>query len=154
MEAVSSDDWPMEQPADGGVRRLAPPPRSFPLAAAAIAIAAGVSAAFWILALRAVDKLHASGGRETAAQTTVSVIAGIVTLLLIPGVHAAILSRRAGRLADSGEIVAARHVAARARERAQRTLGAALAAVALLGVTLFLLTNNAVVIETFFSWAA
>jgi len=82
MEAVSSEDWPVEQAAGGGVRRLAPPPQSLALAVAAVVIAAGVSAAFWVLGLRAVDKHHTTGGWESGARITISAIAGIVTLLL------------------------------------------------------------------------
>ena len=43
-------------------------------------------------------------------------------------------------------------MAARAREKAHRTLGYALAALIVLGLTLFLLTNDAAIIETFLSW--
>ena len=53
---------------------------------------------------------------------------------------------------SSGDIVGARHVAARARENALRTLGFAGSAVVVLGVVMFLLTNNAAFVETFLSW--
>ena len=52
----------------------------------------------------------------------------------------------------AGTSSTARHVAARAREKAYRTLGYSLAALVVLGLVGFLLTNNAAFVETFLSW--
>ena len=63
-----------------------------------------------------------------------------------------VLASRARALQAGGEIVASGSLAARAREKAHRTLGYALASLIVLALTLFLLTNDAAIIETFFSW--
>ena len=82
----------------------------------------------------------------------VSVFATATTLVLIPGIHSVVLASRARALQAGGEIVASRRLAARAREKAHRTLGYALASLIVLALTLFLLTNDAAIIETFLSW--
>jgi polar amino acid transport system permease protein len=142
----------VDRAADGGVRRLAPPPRSLPLAATALAVALVVAAAFWILPLHDARALKTTDAWKTGTTIGVAVLAAIATLLVVPGIRAVLLARRARGLEAGGDIVGARHVAAHAREVAQRTLGAALASLVLLAVTLFLLTNDAAVVETFLSW--
>jgi polar amino acid transport system permease protein len=136
----------------GGVWRRPPPPRSRLLSAFSVVVVAAVSIAFWIYPLDAVRGLDTPSGWRTGATVAIVVLAALASLLVIPGIHAITLSFRARRLEASGDIVAARHVAARARERAQRTLGFALAALVVLGLIMFLLTNNAAFVETFLSW--
>ena len=149
----SSPDIGMPATAErGGVRRLAPPPRSLPLSAIAVAVVAAVSLGFWLRGLSAVDALETSDGYRLAATIVVSAFAAATTLVLIPGVHSVVLSSRARALNAGGDVVAARRMAARAREKAHRTLGYALAALVVLGLSLFLLTNDAAIIETFLSW--
>ena len=122
------------------------------LSAFAVLVVVVVAAAFWIYPLEAVRGLETPSGWRTGATIAVMVFAALATLLLIPGLHAVALSLRAQRLQGSGDIVGARHVAARARENALRTLGFAGSAVVVLGVVMFLLTNNAAFVETFLSW--
>ena len=142
-----------ERPAEtGGVRRLAPPPRSLFLATAAVAVVGSVSLAYWIFPLRTVRGLETSHDMRFGATIGVVVLAAFSTLLLIPGVHAVVLSLRSRALVARGDIVPARHLAARAREKGYRTLGYALAATALLGFVSFLLTNDAAFVETFLAW--
>jgi polar amino acid transport system permease protein len=149
----SSPDIGMRATAEsGGVRRLAPPPRSLPLSVIAVAVVAAVSTGFWLWGLDAVDALDTSDGYRLAATIAVCTLAAATTLVLVPGIHSVVLSTRARALQARGEIVAARRMAARAREKAHRTLGYALAALIVLCLTLFLLTNDAAIIETFFSW--
>lgn len=136
----------------GGARRLAPPPRSLPLAILAVVAVTGVSAAAWILPLRSVQALDTSDSARTAATIIAVVFAAITTLLLIPAIQAAVLSFRSRELVSGGDIVAARHVAARSCETARRAAGYALAALVLLGLLLFLLANNAAIVQTFLSW--
>jgi polar amino acid transport system permease protein len=136
----------------GGVRRLAPPPRSLPLAGISVIVVAAVSSGFWVLGLGAVHDLQTTSSWRTVATVVVATLGGITTALLLPGLHSFRLSLRSRGLAARGDIVAARRVAAQARENAQRTVGAAFAMLVLLAITLFLLTNNAVILETFFSW--
>src|SRR6476646_579375 len=138
--------------ASGGVRRLAPPPRSLPVSAIAVAVVAAVSLGFWVRGLNAVDNLDTTDGYRLAATIVVCVFATATTLVLIPGIHSVVLSSRARALAARGDIVGARRMAARAREKAHRTLGYALASLIVLALALFLLTNDAAIIETFFSW--
>jgi polar amino acid transport system permease protein len=138
--------------AQGGVRRLAPPPRSLPLAVVALLVVAGVSAAYWALTLRAVSELDTTDSWRHGSRLGVMALSAVATALVIPAIYALLLSRRAHALQVSGDVVGARHIAARSREKAQRTLGGALAALAVLAVTLFLLTNDAAVVETFLSW--
>jgi polar amino acid transport system permease protein len=149
---ATTEVWAADHATAGGVRRLAPPPRSRLLAAFAVVVVAVVSVAFWIFPLEAVRGLDTPSGWRTGATIGVAVMAALATLLLIPGLHAVGLSFRARKLESAGDVVGARHIAARARENAQRTLGFALAAVVVLGVTMFLLTNNAAFVETFLSW--
>ncbi|HEY1317206.1 MAG TPA: amino acid ABC transporter permease [Gaiella sp.] len=151
MEA-STEVWAAEAATPGGVRRLAPPPRSRLLAALSVLVVVAVAAAFWIYPLESVRGLETPGGWQTAATIGVIVFAVLASLLVIPGLLALALSFRARRLEASGDIVGARHVAAQARERALRTLGFAGSAVVVLGVVMFLLTNNAAFVETFLSW--
>ena len=151
MEATT-EVWAAEAATPGGVRRLAPPPRSRFLAVFAVLVVVAVAVAFWIYPLEAVRGLETPSGWRTGATIAVMVFAALATLLLIPGLHAVALSLRAQRLQGSGDIVGARHVAARARENALRTLGFAGSAVVVLGVVMFLLTNNAAFVETFLSW--
>jgi polar amino acid transport system permease protein len=136
----------------GGVRRLAPPPRSLALAVAAVLGVLGVIFASWALPLRAVQALNQSSGSETAALIVVVVFGALTTLLLVPAIQATLLSLRSRALEAGGEIVESRHVAARANEKSRRALGYALAVLVLLGVMLFLLANDAAIIETFLSW--
>ncbi len=136
----------------GGVRRLAPPPRSLPLSAIAVAVVAAVALGFWMRGLHAVDALETTDGYRLAATIVISAFAAATTLVLIPGIHSVVLASRARALAARGDIVAARRMAASAREKAHRTLGYALAALIVLALTLFLLTNDAAIIETFLSW--
>jgi polar amino acid transport system permease protein len=138
--------------AAGGVRRLAPPPRSLPLAGAAVAVVLLVAAAAWLLPLRMIAAMEATDLAKSRATIVIAVFATLTTALLIPALRAAALSIRARDLETGGEIIAARHVAARARENASRVLGFALAALAILGLITFLLTNDAAIIRTFFSW--
>ena len=138
--------------ADGGVRRLAPPPRSLRMAVASVALVATVSAAFWVRPLQLVQSDELTGAGRTAWTIVIVVLAGLTTSLLIPALHATVLSLRARALEASDEIVHARHVAARGREKAQRALGFALAGLAVLLLLIFLLTNDAAIIHTFFSW--
>jgi polar amino acid transport system permease protein len=141
-----------QQAATGGVRRLAPPPRSLPLAVAAVVVVAVVALGFWVVALDAVHSLETTDGYRLAATICVVALAALATAVLVPGLHSAALSFRAGALQSGGDIVAARQMAARAREKAHRTLGYALAGLIVLAVTMFLLTNDAAILETFFSW--
>jgi polar amino acid transport system permease protein len=136
----------------GGARRLAPPPRALPLATAATLVAAAVAAAFWILGLRSVGALETTDAWRRGTTVGVAVVASLVTLLVLPALYAVVLALRARRLCRAGEIVSARHVAADSREQAQRTLGFALAASVVLALLLYLLTNDAAIITTFFSW--
>jgi polar amino acid transport system permease protein len=136
----------------GGVRRLAPPPRSLPLAAIAVIAVAAVSLGFWVLGLRAVRDLETTSGWQTTATVVIASLAVAVTALLGPAFHSVGLAARSRQLAARGDFVAARRVAAKAREKAQRTVGGAFAMLVLLAIVLFLLTNHAVVLETFFSW--
>ena len=138
--------------ASGGARRLAPPPRSLLLATACVAVGVAGTAAFWVLSLRAVSALDTTDAWRTRATIAVVALSGLATLVLLPGLHAIGLSFRARTLESRGDIVAARHVAARAREKAQRTLGSSLAAMVVLALVLFLLASDAAIIETFFSW--
>ena len=149
---ATTEVWAADAATPGGVRRLAPPPRCRLLSAFAVLVVVVVAAAFWIYPLEAVRGLETPSGWRTGATIAVMVFAALATLLLIPGVHAVALSLRAQRLQGSGDIVGARHVAARARENALRTLGFAGSAVVVLGVVMFLLTNNAAFVETFLSW--
>ena len=149
---ATTEVWAADAATPGGVRRLAPPPRSRLLSAFAVLVVVVVAAAFWIYPLEAVRGLETPSGWRTGATIAVMVFAALATLLLIPGLHAVALSLRAQRLQGSGDIVGARHVAARARENALRTLGFAGSAVVVLGVVMFLLTNNAAFVETFLSW--
>ena len=149
----SSPDIGMPATAEGGgVRRLAPPPRSLPLSAVAVAMVAAVSLGFWLRGLSAVDALETTDGYRLAATIVISAFAAATTLVLIPGIHSVVLSSRARALNAGGDVVAARRMAARAREKAHRTLGYALAALVVLALSLFLLTNDAAIIETFLSW--
>jgi polar amino acid transport system permease protein len=147
-----SEALPTDYEAPGGVRRLAPPPRSLPLAAAAVAVAGGVATLFWWSGLNAADSLQTTDEWRMRATIGVAVLATVASALLIPALHSVALSLRARSVASSGDVVAVRHIAARAREKAQRTLGGALAALVVLGLTLFLLTNDAAFVETFLSW--
>ena len=149
---ATTEVWAADAATPGGVWRLAPPPRSRLLSACAVLVVVVVAAAFWIYPLEAVRGLETPSGWRTGATIAVMVFAALATLLLIPGLHAVALSLRAQRLQGSGDIVGARHVAARARENALRTLGFAGSAVVVLGVVMFLLTNNAAFVETFLSW--
>ncbi|HEY9457569.1 MAG TPA: amino acid ABC transporter permease [Gaiella sp.] len=151
MEATT-EVWAAESATPGGVRRLAPPPRTRLLSAFSVVVVAAVAAAFWIYPLESVRGLETPSGWRTGATIAVIVLAALASLLAIPGIHAVVLSFRARRLESSGDIVGARHIAARAREKAQRTLGYALAAIVVLGLIMFLLTNNAAFVETFLSW--
>ena len=130
---ATTEVWAADAATPGGVRRLAPPPRSRLLSAFAVLVVVVVAAAFWIYPLEAVRGLETPSGWRTGATIAVMVFA-------------------AQRLQGSGDIVGARHVAARARENALRTLGFAGSAVVVLGVVMFLLTNNAAFVETFLSW--
>src|SRR6476469_9614768 len=125
MEATT-EVWAADAATPGGVRRLAPPPRSRFLAVFAVLFVVAVAAAYWIYPLEAVRGLETPSGWRTGATIAVMVLAAFASLLLIPGLHAVALSSRARRLESSGDIVGARHIAARARENAQRTLGFAL----------------------------
>lgn len=149
--AATTEVW-ADRAAPGGVRRLAPPPRSRLLALFSVLFVGGVSLAFWVLPLRAVGELDTPSGWKTGATIGAVVLAAFATLLAVPGVHAIALSFRASRLESAGDIVGARHVAARARENAQRVLGFAFAALVVLGVVMFLLTNDAAFVETFLAW--
>jgi polar amino acid transport system permease protein len=151
MEATT-EVWAADAATPGGVRRLAPPPRSRLLSAFAVVVVVAVAAAFWIYPLESVRGLETPSGWRTGATIAVMVFAALASLLLIPALHAVALSLRAQRLQGSGDIVGARHVAARAREKGLRTLGFAGSAVVVLGVVMFLLTNNAAFVETFLSW--
>jgi len=151
MEATT-EIWAADAATPGGVRRLAPPPRSRFLAAFAVLVVVVVAAAFWVYPLEAVRGLETPSGWRTGATIAVMVFAALASLLVIPGIHAVALAFRARRLESSGDIVGARHIAARAREKALRTLGFAGSAVVVLGVVMFLLTNNAAFVETFLSW--
>jgi polar amino acid transport system permease protein len=136
----------------GGVRRLAPPPRSLALAASALIGVLAVIAAAWVMPLRAVQALSQSSDSETAALIVVVVFGSLTILLLIPAIQAMLLSLRSRSLESSGEIVESRHIAARANDKSRRALGYALAVLVVLGVMLFLLANDAAIVETFLSW--
>jgi polar amino acid transport system permease protein len=73
-------------------------------------------------------------------------------VLLLPAIQATLLSFRARGLESAGDIVGSRQIAAQANEKSRRALGYALAFLVLLGVILFLLANDAAIIETFLSW--
>lgn len=143
---------PVDRSAPGGVRRLAPPPRSLPIAAATLVVVACVSLAYWVLTIRAVSELDTTDAWMHGTRIGAFALSALATLLLVPAFQSLILATRARSHAARGEIVEARHVAARSREKAQRTLGGSLAALVVLGVSLFLLTNDAAVVETFLSW--
>ena len=115
MEA-STEVWAVDTPTPGGVRRLAPPPRSRLLSAFSVVVVVAVAAAFWIYPLESVRGLETPSGWKTGATVAVIVLAALASLLVIPGLHAIALSFRARRLESSGDIVGARHVAARARD--------------------------------------
>src|SRR5690348_572181 len=132
----SPEAWKSDYEAAGGVARLAPPPRSLLLAASAVAGAAAVALAVWLLLLRAVDKLDTTHAWETGSTIGAIVFASLATLLLVPAVHSVVLSLRARTLEANGKIVAARRVAAHAREKALRTFGFAFAAVIVLAALL------------------
>jgi polar amino acid transport system permease protein len=149
---ATTEVWAAEAATPGGVRRLAPPPRSRLLSAFSVVVVVAVAAAFWIYPLEAVRGLETPSGWRTGATIAVMVFAALASLLVIPGIHAVALAFQARRLESSGDIVGARHIAARAREKALRTLGFAGSAVVVLGVVMFLLTNNAAFVETFLSW--
>ena len=151
MEATT-EVWAADAATPGGVRRLAPPPRSRLLSAFAVLVVVAVAAAFWIYPLEAVRGLETPSGWRTGATSPSWSSPRSPACSLIPGIHAVALSFRARRLELGGDIVGARHVAARAREKALRTLGFAGSAVVVLGVVMFLLTNNAAFVETFLSW--
>jgi polar amino acid transport system permease protein len=136
----------------GGVRRLAPPARSLPVAFAAVAVVVAVAAAFWVFPLRALSGLEASDGMRLASTLVLGGLALVTTLLLVPALRATALARRSRALERGGDIVGARHLSAQAREKAHRALGFALACLALLALAMFLLTNNAAIILTFLSW--
>jgi polar amino acid transport system permease protein len=135
-----------------GVRRLAPPPRSLPLAALAVIVGAGVAATYWVFSLRSAHALQTTDGWRHGAIIGVAALSALATLVILPGLHAVSLSFRARSHQSGGDIVAARHLAARSREKSQRTLGFSLAALAVLGLVLFLLASDAAIVETFFSW--
>jgi polar amino acid transport system permease protein len=118
-----------------------------------IVVVAGIASASWLLTLRAVDALKTTHAWHHTATIAVSAFAALVTLLILPALHALDVSLRARALLAGGDIVGARHAAARSRERAHRTLGFALAAAGLLALILFVLSNDAAIIETFISWA-
>jgi polar amino acid transport system permease protein len=155
---VASTGWTENQLDDGGVtekggvRRLAPPPRSLPIATISVVIVAAAALAFWVFGVGSADKLKTTSGWHTTAIAIMGGLSGLTTLLLVPSLHSVVLSFRARALVSAGKIVPARHVAAQAREKAQRTLGVVLASVAVLCVMLFLLTNDAIVVQTFLSW--
>ena len=151
MEATT-EVWAAAAATPGGVRRLAPPPRSRLLATLSVVVVAAVAAAYWIYPLDTVRGLDTQSGWRTGATIAIIVFAALASLLVIPGLRAVALTFRARRLESSGDIVGARHIAARARELAQRTLGFALAATVVLGLIMFLLTNDAAFVETFLSW--
>lgn len=136
----------------GGARRLAPPPRSLALATFSLLVTIGASVAFWVLGLHSVNVLKVSSSWQSGATDGMAALASLVGLLLIPGVQAVVLSFRSRALESSGDIVGARHLAARAREKAQRTLGGTFASLLLLALVLFLLTSNAAIVQTFLSW--
>src|SRR4029078_10116606 len=131
MEA-STQVWAVDTATPGGVRRLAPPPRSRLLSAFSVVVVVAVAAAFWIYPLESVRGLETPSGWKTGATVAVIVLAALASLLAIPAIHAVALSFRARRLESSGDIVGARHVAAQAREKALRTFGFAGAAVVVL----------------------
>jgi polar amino acid transport system permease protein len=147
-----SQPRPAVEAAPGGVRRLAPPSRSLPVATAAVAVVVAASAAFWTLPMQAIRDMEATDAWRTVATVTIAVLAAITTLLIIPAIQATVLSFRSRALLAGGDIVAARHVAARASVKAQRALGFSLAALVVLGLSLFVLTNDAAIIHTFLSW--
>jgi polar amino acid transport system permease protein len=119
---------------------------------ASVALVTAVSIAFWVRPLQLVQSDDLTGAGRTAWTIITVALATLMTSLLIPAVHAAVLSVRARELEISGEIVDSRHVAASAREKAQRALGRALAGLVVLILLLFLLSNDAAIIQTFFSW--
>lgn len=155
---VASPDWQVNQQlgngdvSGGGVRRLAPPPRSLPVALLSTALATVASLTFWLIGLRAADRVKTTHGWHTTAILAISAVAGLTTLLLVPGLQSIVLSIRSRALVTGGDIVSARHVAARAREKAQRTLAGVFASLVILAIVAFLLTNDAIVIQTFLSW--
>jgi polar amino acid transport system permease protein len=118
----------------------------------AVGVALAVAAAFWIFPLREARALKTTDAWQTGTTIGVAVLATIATLLVIPGIRALHLARRSHALQTDGDIVGARHVAAHSREVAQRTLGASLASLVVLALTLFLLTNDAAVVQTFLTW--
>src|SRR5689334_2593505 len=91
----------------GGVRRLAPPPRSLPLAVAAVVVVAAVALGFWVYGLDAVRALETSDGYRLAANLFMGAFAVVATSLLIPAFHSGALSFRARSLQAGGDIVAA-----------------------------------------------
>src|SRR4026209_2413266 len=115
----TTEVWAADAATPGGVRRLAPPPRSRLLSAFPVVVVVAVAAAFWIYPLESVRGLETPSGWRTGATIAVIVLAALASLLAIPGIHAVVLSFRARRLESSGDIVGARHIAARAREKAQ-----------------------------------
>jgi polar amino acid transport system permease protein len=151
MEATT-EVWAAEAATPGGVRRLAPPPRSRLLALFAVLVVAVVAVVFWIFPLDAIRGLETQSGWRTGGIVVAIVLASLASLLMLPALHAVLLSFRAHRLESAGELVVARHVAAHAREKAQRVLGFALAALVVLALVMFLLAANAAFIEVFLSW--
>jgi polar amino acid transport system permease protein len=137
--------------ADGGAKRLAPPPRALPVAILSIAVTA-VAAAMWLIPLQMLRDLDTTDAWRTRGTVVIAVLAGLLALLVIPAVRATQLALQSRSLLAGGSVIPARHVAARAREAAFRALGFALAGLVLLAVALFLLTNDAAIIHTFLSW--
>ena len=155
MEIRSAD----EAAAGGGGRRPGgppapppPPPRALPLARLALAVVVHVSALSGLVPLQMVAALDASDAARERATILLSVFAALTTVLIVPALRAGVLALRARSLVADGDVIAARHVASRARENASRVLGFALAGLAVLGLITFLLTNDAAIISTFLSW--
>lgn len=136
----------------GGVRRLAPPPSTRLLALCAVLFATLVALAFWIVPWRAVAELTASDGHRATGFLVSTLIALAATTLLLPALRGLRLSRQARELERFGEIVAARHAAAAAKEQSYRAFGFGVSALALLALEMFLLANDAAIVRTFFSW--
>ncbi|HET8759114.1 MAG TPA: amino acid ABC transporter permease [Solirubrobacteraceae bacterium] len=122
------------------------------MAATGLAAVVLVAAATWIVPLRMIGDIEATDAARARANIVVGVFAALTTLLVIPAIRALALALRARALTADGQIIDARRVAARARENAARVLGFALAALVVLGLVAFVLTNDAAIITTFLSW--
>ena len=97
MEA-STEVWAVDTATPGGVRRLAPPPRSRLLATLSVVVAA-VAAAYWIYPLDTVRGLDTQSGWRTGATIAIIVFAALASeaLILVVALSLALVRASPGR---------------------------------------------------------